>query len=142
MPKVFECKMCGECCKGQGGIRTTLEEIEQMAKYLKMDKARFMADFVRRENGFYYIKEKERDGQLVCVFLQDNGGCAVHPCKPLPCKLWPYWKGILSSEIDWRALMDVCKGFNPKVSFEEFVKEGMKEREKILGNRQDERRYL
>jgi Fe-S-cluster containining protein len=142
MTKVFVCKMCGECCKGRGGIRTTLSEIEAMAKYLKMDKEEFINNYCECQSGHYYIREKEVNGEKVCVFLQENGSCAVHPCKPLPCKLWPYWRGILTSELDWRALMDFCKGFNPNVSFAEFVEEGKKVRQRLLGSKKDEREYL
>ncbi|WP_456325329.1 YkgJ family cysteine cluster protein [Desulfonauticus submarinus] len=142
MAKVFVCKMCGECCKGEGGIRVTLPEIETMARYLKINKEEFIKNYCKYQNGHYYIREKEVNGEKVCVFLQENGGCAVHPCKPLPCKLWPYWRGILNSELDWRALKTFCKGFNPNASFAEFVEEGKKVRQVLLGNKKDEREYL
>ncbi|MDL1971031.1 MAG: YkgJ family cysteine cluster protein [Candidatus Desulfofervidaceae bacterium] len=142
MAKAFSCKACGECCKGRGGIWVTLEEIKAMAQYLSMDEASFIESYCEKKNGHYYIREKEVRGETMCIFLQENGGCAVHPCKPLPCRLWPYWKGILSSEGDWRALMDFCPGLNPKVSFGEFVEEGKAYRQQILGGREDERKHL
>lgn len=141
MAKAFSCKVCGECCKGRGGIWVTWEEIKAMAQYLNIDGASFTQSYCEKKNGHYYIREKAVKGEVVCVFLQENGGCAVHPCKPLPCQLWPYWKGILSSEEDWQALMDVCPGLNPDVSFADFVKEGEIYRQQILGEG-DERKHL
>jgi len=142
MAKAFSCKMCGECCKGRGGIWAIPEEIKAMAQYLNMDEVTFIKNYCEKRNGRYYIREKDVKGEMICIFLQKDGGCGVHPCKPLPCQLWPYWKGILSSEVDWRALLEFCPGLNPEVNFAEFVEEGKVYRQQILGGREDERKHL
>jgi len=143
MEKAFSCKQCGDCCKGRGGIWTTnKKEIEAISCYLNITPEVFIKRYCEAKNGHYYIKEKEIEGQAVCIFLKKNGDCAIHPCKPLPCRLWPFWKAILKSEIEWRIAMNVCPGINPKVSFAQFVKEGEIYRQRILGNQVDERKHL
>ncbi|KPJ67351.1 MAG: hypothetical protein AMJ45_03095 [Syntrophobacter sp. DG_60] len=136
--KAFDCKMCGECCKGKGGIRIVGEEINVIAKYLKITKREFLKKYCVLNGNHYYIKEKE---DISCIFLDEDGKCLIHPCKPLPCKLWPYWKGLLNSELDWQALMSFCPGLNKDALYELFVKEGISYRQKIM-NEKDERNYL
>lgn len=136
--KAFECKMCGECCKGRGGIRIIEEEIKAIAKCLKISKEEFLKKYCVIRRGHYYIKEKE---DLSCVFLDENGKCLIHRCNPLPCRLWPYWKGLLKSKLDWQALMSFCPGLNKNAPYELFVKEGISYRKKIM-SKKDERSYL
>jgi len=136
--KAFECKMCGECCKGRGGIRVVEDEIKAMARYLKLKEEEFIKRYCVKRRGNYYIKEKE---DLSCIFLDRNGKCLVHPCKPLPCKLWPYWRGLLNSKLDWQALMSFCPGLNKDAPYELFVKEGTSYRQKII-KKKDPRSYL
>ncbi|MDL1956253.1 MAG: YkgJ family cysteine cluster protein [Candidatus Desulfofervidus auxilii] len=141
MKKAFSCQMCGECCKGRGGIWVTIDEIKAIADFLNMDEKTFIKNYCEMRYGHYYIKEKEENGEMVCIFLVDKS-CAIHSCKPLPCRLWPYWRRILSSELDWRIVMEFCPGINREVSFADFVKEGEAYRKKILQGKEDERRHL
>ena len=35
--KPFDCKMCGECCRGEGGVFVTAEELQRISSFLRND---------------------------------------------------------------------------------------------------------
>jgi Fe-S-cluster containining protein len=53
--KAFDCKMCGECCKGKGGIRLVKEEIKAIAECLKITKKEFLKKYCVLNRNYYYI---------------------------------------------------------------------------------------
>ena len=43
--KAFDCKMCGECCYGEGGIFMEEDEQKRIAKYLGLDLEDFLEQY-------------------------------------------------------------------------------------------------
>jgi uncharacterized protein len=54
-----------------------------------------------------YLSLRERPN-YDCVFWVS--GCAVYEHRPLQCKSYPFWEGILRSRADWEAEAKECPG--------------------------------
>jgi Fe-S-cluster containining protein len=118
----FDCKMCGHCCQGQGGIVVTLEEQKNIANYLHLDLSEFRQKYVYLRSEKYFI---QTNSDNFCIFFQKNTGCLVHPVKPKVCQAWPFFKGNLIDKTSWEMAKEYCPGINREVSFEEFVRQGL-----------------
>ncbi|MFP4037196.1 MAG: YkgJ family cysteine cluster protein [Desulfobacteraceae bacterium] len=118
--KAFSCRMCGECCRGEGGITITSEELERMASYLGISAEAFKRDFCVKNNGRLSIATGD-DG--FCSLYEQGKGCTVHPVKPERCAIWPFYPALLRDPAAWREAMDACPGINPECPFEEFVRQ-------------------
>ena len=46
-----------------------------------------------------------------CEFLKD-GGCSVHPAKPLQCRTFPYWPELVGNRKNWRKTAEWCPGID------------------------------
>ncbi len=109
----FECQQCGNCCGGVPGyVWVTSQEIEAMAKFLKMS----VEDFGKR-----YLRRVHSDISLIelpnydCVFLQrtEQGiGCAIYPVRPQQCRTWPFWKMNLTGSSSFLNKTRRCPGIN------------------------------
>ncbi len=119
---VFDCKQCGDCCSGRGGIHVRPHEVEAMAALLSMTVDDFTAAYVERsvtgprltvaENGF-------------CVFLLEGNFCRVHPVKPFICRQWPFLPALLVNADELEHAKGACPGINPDCTHEEFVAEAL-----------------
>lgn len=118
--KAFECKQCGECCRGEGGIRVQGDEIGRIARFLSITPAEFLSKQCYFRHGRYYINTGA-DG--FCVFFAREKQCTIHPVKPLPCTLWPFYPALLNDPENWIMAQDACPGINPRSSFEEFQRQ-------------------
>lgn len=135
--KVFQCKMCGQCCEGQGGIVVTQPEIERIEKFLNMNHEEFQKKFLEPEvTNKYSIRTKE-DGY--CIFFDKNKGCLVHPVKPNICLAWPFFKGNLEDKNSLEMAKEYCPGINKNIDFEEFKKQGIRylQEKKLLCHKKD-----
>jgi Fe-S-cluster containining protein len=89
LEKNFICKRCGTCCKWHGYVNVTLEEITQIANFLKIDFNEYMDNFVilRHDRKGLSLNEKA-DGS--CIYYDDaNKLCQINPVKPEQCKRFP-----------------------------------------------------
>ena len=114
--------MCGQCCQGEGGIVATLEEQESMAGFLGLDLIAFQKSFIRCSGEKFFV-QTNIDG--LCFFFIPGKGCTVHPVKPRTCRAWPFFRGNLMDESSFEMAREYCLGINRKVSFEEFVRQGL-----------------
>jgi Fe-S-cluster containining protein len=117
--KAFQCKMCGACCYGKGGIRVKGDEIERISGLLGITPRSFKKDFCEERNGHLSIRTGS-DG--FCRFYREEG-CAIHPVKPEICSLWPFYPAIVNDRDNWEMAKGACPGISPDSTFEEFVKE-------------------
>ena len=116
----FECKMCGECCYGEGGIAVEEEEIQRIAFFLDLDQESFLSGYCYENHNRIYVKTGQ-DGY--CIFFHKEKNCLVHPVKPEICSLWPFYPANLKDPENWELAKDACPGINPDASFEEFIKQ-------------------
>ena len=121
--KAFECKMCGECCYGKGGIKVSDKEIARISDFLGIDPDKFQSKYCELINRQLMLVTGE-DG--FCIFFDRKKQCLIHKVKPDICYLWPFYEANISDEYNWSLAKEACPGINPDATFEEFVKQGRK----------------
>jgi Fe-S-cluster containining protein len=103
----FECQSgCTACCEQQGFVYLTEEDIPRLALYLKISAAAFEERYVYRTKNLRRLRVP-RHAQ--CEFLKD-GGCSVHPAKPLQCRAFPYWPELVGNKKNWGKTGTWCPG--------------------------------
>ena len=123
----FECKMCGTCCFGEGGILVGDDELEKIAAFLGTTPESFLSEYCETRNRKTYIKTGP-DGY--CIFFDREKSCLIHPVNPIPCSLWPYYPALLKDEETWELAKDACPGLKTGSSFEDFLEEAERNRKK------------
>ena len=122
----FTCSQCGNCCTGAAGyVWISDEEIGRLARHLKMTAAAVIEKFCRRIGQRYSLKENRTpQGMYDCVFLKETktrGGngvagvkrvCSIYEVRPLQCRTWPFWDGVLASRENWDEAGKRCHGIN------------------------------
>lgn len=121
--KAFDCKKCGRCCYGEGGIHVNKKERDRIARFVGMTQKSFMARYCEERNGRIYIKTGPDN---FCFFFNKEKQCMIHPVKPKTCTRWPFYPAIVKDEDTWQDARDACPGFNQDSSFSEFVKQAKK----------------
>lgn len=118
--RAFECKQCGACCFGEGGITLDSLEWTTVAIFLGLTPESFLSTHTYSRNGRVYLATGE-DG--FCIFYDQERQCLIHPVKPKICALWPFYRALLEDRENWEAAKEACPGINPECSFEEFVRQ-------------------
>jgi uncharacterized protein len=118
----FSCTQCGNCCTGGPGyVWTSDVEIDRFAAFLRMDRKEFLKKYCRMIGGRVSLKErKNHRGEYDCVFLEEietepgkrRRVCTVYDVRPLQCRTWPFWDGLLKSRKNWNAASEGCPGIN------------------------------
>lgn len=121
--KAFECRTCGECCYGEGGIFVGEEETQRIADFLEMTWEDFVSRCCEERHDRLYIRTGQ-DG--FCLYYDKGKGCLIHPVKPDRCSLWPFFTAIVSDRDNWELAKEACAGINPDCPFEEFVRQARK----------------
>ncbi len=102
---IFQCDMCGDCCKGFGGTYVTEEEISSISNYLNIDSASFLKKYCQITRIGTVLTQKE-DGY--CIFWDKK--CSIHPVKPHMCKAWPFIEAVVTDVNNWRIMANACSG--------------------------------
>ena len=123
---IFECRLCGECCKGYGGTYVTDEDIKAIAAYINEDAETFVEKFCRM-SGSRPLLATGKNGY--CIFWK-NKTCTIHPVKPKMCKAWPYIESVLKDVANWKIMAGSCPGIKTDVPDEIIIKRVRKELEK------------
>jgi len=118
--KAFECKQCGSCCYGEGGITVTGAEAGRIASFLGIATEAFLSAYCYSKNGRVYVST---GGDGFCVFYNQERQCLIHPVKPRPCAHWPFYAAILKDPGAWDLAKQACPGINPGCSHEDFRRE-------------------
>ncbi len=125
----FFCRMCGQCCYGEGGITVSPEEIERIAAFLGMESEEFRGSCCEMRYGGVSIKT---DGEGKCLFFEIGPGCRIHSVKPERCARWPFYPVLLKDRTAWSEAMDACPGINRNCSHQAFVRQGRDGRDKAV----------
>jgi len=118
--KAFDCKMCGECCHGEGGIFMEPAEQKKIAAYLGLELEDFLTGYTEKRNGRIYAGV---GADNYCIFFKTGKGCTIHTVKPARCELWPYFPANVADRDTWDAAKLACPGIDRECSFEDFVNE-------------------
>lgn len=119
---LFQCQMCGDCCKGYGGTYISEEEASKIARFLGEKKEDFIAKYTVMSGNRRVIAQKENG---YCVFFDQL--CTIHPVKPQMCRRWPYIKNILKDVSNWQKMAGSCPGIRTDASPEAVIARVKKE---------------
>ncbi len=118
---VFDCRMCGHCCQGEGGIVASAPERDRLAAYLGLSVEDFCARYTEAQGKKLVLRCGE-DGY--CVFFDPATACTVHPAKPDVCRAWPFFRGNLVDATSWELAQDYCPGIIAARGHTEFARQG------------------
>jgi len=139
---------CHNCCDRQGRLPLTSDDLITISKGLKYQKT---SDFIKNETITVTYQEQGPSGQsttmttinlkrktdetpqddgthISCRFLDEKGGCSMHPDRPGVCFLYPFstWleneKGMARVHATFQFTGD-CPGFYLSENLEEMKKE-------------------
>lgn len=127
--KAFECKMCGACCHGEGGIFLEADEVARMADFLGLTPEAFLSMRCEMRNRRISVRTGPEG---YCIFHDKKKQCLVHPVKPLSCSRWPFYPALLEDEENWEMAKEACPGLNPDASFQDLQRQS-KEAEENFG---------
>lgn len=104
----FECQRCGACCQRKGGsVWLMAEDLDRLAAACHLSLEAF---------GFQYcVAGAGRRLQSIdggCVLLEPDGLCGLYRARPLQCRTWPWWAGVIASRGAWQAATSSCPGMN------------------------------
>lgn len=109
-PLRFECTGCGACCTGNGEQYVFLAPGEALVLAARLGVGR---GWFRRR---YMMRIPEGDRVLrmtargACVFLQENGHCAVYDARPVQCRTYPFWPELVATRAAWEGETARCEG--------------------------------
>ena len=129
----FDCRRCGQCCRGSGGIVTSDGDLQRLCRHLHLSPAAFEKAWGERHGNKLHIRAGENG---FCVFFREGRGCAVHEAKPDICRAWPYFRGNLLDEGSLELSNQFCPGIPASLSHADFVRQGLAclEREGLVGS--------
>src|SRR5262249_40365817 len=85
----------------------------RLAAHLKMARDQVLRTYCRKLGERISLKEsRTADGQYPCIFLTEKRTCSIYPVRPLQCRTWPFWDGILKTPEKWEATSKGCPGMN------------------------------
>jgi Fe-S-cluster containining protein len=120
-PALFECRQCGDCCKGYGGTYLTDKDIEAIAGLIGSDVDSFVAQYCTL-SGSRLLLAQRSDGY--CIFW--DGLCRIHAVKPQMCRKWPFIDSLLVDVGNWLIMADSCPGIRtdiPADKLEKYLKQ-------------------
>lgn len=130
----FDCRLCGHCCKGTGGIVVSEKDLRRLCAFLDCTDQVFEAQYGHRRNGKLFIRSRADE---YCIFFKEKAGCGVHVAKPDICRAWPYFRGNLVDSESLELAKEYCPGIAQGQSHDDFVEEGLAYllREALVGKR-------
>jgi Fe-S-cluster containining protein len=122
---IFNCQICGECCRGYGGTFVSEKDIEAISRFLNIDTGRFISEFCLFSGGRAVLAQGKNG---YCILLDKHKKCTIHPVKPGMCKKWPFIESLLVDPSNWRAMASSCPGMQadaPEQLIRECVKKAL-----------------
>ncbi len=103
----FECQPgCTACCRQQGFVYLTEDDILRAAAFLGMTAEAFEIRYVYRTR---HLRRLRVPRGTTCHFLRGDG-CSIHPAKPAQCRLFPFWPELVGSARKWQQTARWCPG--------------------------------
>ena len=120
--QAFDCRLCGHCCEGKGGIVVSAKDLNRLCGHLNLDAPAFELKFGFRRSGKLFIRCA---GNGYCIFFRQGEGCSVHSAKPDICRAWPYFRGNLVDSESFELAKDFCPGIPAGQAHKDFLREGL-----------------
>ncbi|XUD95809.1 YkgJ family cysteine cluster protein [Oleidesulfovibrio alaskensis] len=121
--EAFDCKMCGHCCLGKGGIVVGPKDLARICAHLGLTPQEFEVAYGERRCGKLMIRT---DSDNYCIFFEKDKGCSVHVAKPDICRAWPFFRGNLIDSDSLTMAKDFCPGIRSNVTHAEFAAQGVR----------------
>lgn len=103
----FACQSgCTKCCEQRGYVYLSAADLPRIAAHLGIAARAFERQYVYRTRNFLRLR-KPRAAQ--CHFLKAEG-CAVHPVKPVQCRVFPFWPELVEGRREWTRTAEYCPG--------------------------------
>src|SRR5215472_6985061 len=103
----FQCQPgCTACCEQQGFVYLTEDDITRAAAFLGMSRRGYERKYVYRTANRLRLRTPR---YTRCHFLRD-GGCSIHPAKPLQCRVFPFWPELVDERKAWHKAASWCPG--------------------------------
>ena len=84
---------CSRCCRGDGYVWVSENEIAEIAALLKVDRELFKREYTVRRNDKHILKDRRNITE--CIFLTEEGKCSVYDARPIQCRIYPFWPRII-----------------------------------------------
>jgi len=107
---LFECKKCGDCCKGYGGTFVSPDDIKAIADFIGEDPEDFPGRYCQMSGDQPVLLQ---DDSGYCVFWDDK--CSIHPVKPRMCRAWPFIEGVMADVSNWYIMAQFCPGIRTDI---------------------------
>ena len=92
----FKCTRCSLCCREEGYVLFSKNDVERASKYLNLTKEDFAKKYLDYSNAYgFYIEVKDNKG---CILLDDDNNCIIQNAKPEKCASFPYWDEYTDSD--------------------------------------------
>jgi Fe-S-cluster containining protein len=83
----FKCIECGDCCRWEGQVFLTKEDIKRLAKHHEVEVSEYIKEYTESYGDQVILKNKRKDSKD-CVYLKENK-CSVYEVKPKQCSEYP-----------------------------------------------------
>ncbi len=107
---IFNCRKCGDCCKGYGGTFITERDIQLISDYIETTPEKLVEAYCEM-SGRKPVLARGADGY--CIFWDET--CTIHPVKPRMCKAWPFIDGVCADVNNWRIMASSCPGMRTDI---------------------------
>jgi Fe-S-cluster containining protein len=114
---IFDCKQCGDCCKGYGGTYVSPVDILAIATFIDVEPELFLQTYCQLSGKKPVLAQAENG---YCIFWR-KGLCSIHPVKPRMCKAWPFIPNVLKDIQNWYIMAGLCPGIRTDISPSEIV---------------------
>ena len=86
----FECARCGNCCRWEGCVKVSDQEIDAIAEFLGIPVMDFLEKYVRLRPDRTGLSLTEAPSGA-CIFFEDGSEprCLINPVKPVQCRDFP-----------------------------------------------------
>ncbi len=103
--RFFQCRQCGDCCKGYGGTYVDAQDIAAIAAFIGVDRLDFERSYCRVSGGRALLAQGSAG---YCIFWDKL--CTIHPVKPHMCRRWPFIASVLIAPENWLIMAGACPG--------------------------------
>ena len=114
---IFNCRQCGDCCKGFGGTYVSPEDVQAIAAFIHVDPQMFLEKYCQLSGKKPVLAQAENG---FCVFWKDRI-CTIHPVKPRMCKAWPFIPNVVKDPQNWHIMAGFCPGIRTDVTPSEII---------------------
>lgn len=97
---------CTNCCDQKGYVYLTEKDLLNAAKFVGMTASAFESEYVYRTKHLLRLRKPPKSQ---CHFLRE-GGCSIHPVKPVQCRTFPFWPELVRSRKEWQQAGRYCPG--------------------------------